>query len=62
MRTALLLALAVLATTGAWSRESVPTSAFMRRHELRYFYCTAQLERARHEVARGRWVENRRCW
>lgn len=72
MRTALLIALAVLAIDGAWSRErqnltlsyygKVTTTEGARRDELRHFYCTVQAERAQHEIMRGRWVASRGCW
>lgn len=64
MRTALLLAYALLAATGAWGRNrtTFDTPEQARRHEVRTFYCNVQMELAAKQIMRGRWVDNRRCW
>lgn len=68
MRTALLIALTALAAGGAWARSKpvdwghLPTGGDIRRSQLIRDYCRAQAERSEMEIARGRWVNNPRCW
>jgi hypothetical protein len=71
MKTALLLALALMSASPAGARSRADPSldyrgnlstGQVRRTEMHHFYCVVQMELAQREIMRGRWVGNPRCW